>query len=150
MSGDESFSKSIKFEILDISNVPTREIGGRPIIYGTAGEIDPHAFKEYNNLFYNPKFSIQMRKIPVQVVNKSRNPLPMYGSEFAAGIDLMADVPGIDRILVQPGQRTLIKTGLHVAIPDGYELQIRPRSGLALKQGISIVNSPGTIDSKLN
>lgn len=83
----------------------------------------------------------------VKVFNKSTNPLPMYATTGSAGIDLLASVETDARIIVYPGKRALIKTGLHVAIPEGYELQIRPRSGLALKQGISIVNSPGTIDS---
>jgi dUTP pyrophosphatase len=86
-----------------------------------------------------------MNKIPLKVVNKSNNPLPKYQTEKSAGLDLYAwtDEP----ITIIPGDSTLIKTGLHIALPDGYEAQIRPRSGLAFKKQISIVNSPGTIDS---
>ena len=91
-----------------------------------------------------------MKKITVQVFNKSRNELPKYATDFSAGLDLMADVEGESNILVFPGERRLIPTGLHVAIPEGYEIQVRPRSGLALKKGIGVLNSPGTIDSKLN
>lgn len=83
----------------------------------------------------------------VSVFNKSNNQLPKYGSDFAAGVDLMASVEDNARIMIYPGKRVLIKTGLHVAIPEGFEIQIRPRSGLALKQGIMVVNSPGTIDA---
>lgn len=71
-------------------------------------------------------------------------PLPQYGSDGAAGIDLLAAVES--PISLVPHQRTLIPTGLAVALPDGYELQIRPRSGLALKNGIMLPNAPGTID----
>lgn len=104
----------------------------------------------------------------IQVVNNSNNPLPKYETEGAAAMDLLAwlqppksnviKYKGYQfhvvlrqndniEITLYPGGRVLIPTGIHVAIPHGYELQIRPRSGLALKQGISIVNSPGTIDS---
>jgi dUTP pyrophosphatase len=83
----------------------------------------------------------------VRVYNESNNELPKYASDFAAGVDLYASVPGLYRIIIHPGKRVLIHTGLYVAIPEGYELQIRPRSGLALKQGITVLNTPGTIDS---
>lgn len=89
-----------------------------------------------------------MEKVKVQVYNKSRNELPKYATEFSAGLDLIANIPGEDNYIIFPGERRLIPTGLHVAIPEGYELQIRPRSGLALKKGIGVLNSPGTIDSK--
>lgn len=88
-----------------------------------------------------------MKRTIVQVFNQSRNELPKYATDFSAGVDLMANVPGDDKLIVYPGQRRLIPTGLKVAIPDGYEIQIRPRSGLALKKGITVLNTPGTIDS---
>lgn len=88
-----------------------------------------------------------MKQKIVQVFNKSRNELPKYATDFSAGIDLIADVEGESNILIFPGERRLIPTGLYVAIPEGYELQIRSRSGLALKKGILVLNSPGTIDS---
>ena len=72
-------------------------------------------------------------------------PLPRYMTTQAAGMDLYAAVP--QAVLLQPGKFTLIPTGLQIALPDGYEAQIRPRSGLALKHGISLVNTPGTIDA---
>jgi len=71
--------------------------------------------------------------------------LPSYATEHAAGMDLCAAVT--NDIILQPGQRTLIPTGLSIALPEGYEAQIRPRSGLALKNGITVLNSPGTIDA---
>ena len=87
-------------------------------------------------------------KVKVKVFNKSHNPLPEYATIGSAGIDLIANINGIDRQIIYPGKWALVKTGLYVAIPEGYELQIRPRSGLALKKGVSVLNSPGTIDSK--
>lgn len=73
------------------------------------------------------------------------NPLPSYMTSNSAGMDLYADLE--HEIILAPGERSLIRTGIAIALPDGYEAQIRPRSGLALKYGISLVNSPGTIDS---
>ncbi len=75
--------------------------------------------------------------------------LPAYETPGAAGVDLRANFAPAERsgITLLPGQRVLVPTGLHVAIPEGYEMQIRPRSGLALKEGLSLVNTPGTIDS---
>ena len=81
----------------------------------------------------------------VKVVNKSKHPLPEYSTEFSAGLDLRANID--DEIILKPFERMLIPTGLYIELPEGFEAQIRPRSGLALKHGISIVNSPGTIDS---
>lgn len=72
-------------------------------------------------------------------------PLPSYQSEDASGMDLLADVE--DNVCLEPGERKLVATGLSMEIPSGYEAQIRPRSGLAVKHGISMVNTPGTIDS---
>ncbi len=72
-------------------------------------------------------------------------PLPSYETEFAAGMDICAAVSA--PVGLMPGERALISTGLTVAIPNGYEIQVRPRSGLAVKHGITILNSPGTIDS---
>ncbi|HKO48410.1 MAG TPA: dUTP diphosphatase [Polyangiaceae bacterium] len=81
----------------------------------------------------------------VQKLGPVEVPLPAYQTERAAGLDLCAAIADSRRL--EPGQRLLVPTGLAFAIPDGYEGQVRPRSGLALKHGISIVNSPGTIDS---
>jgi|TARA_B110000114_G_scaffold82259_1_gene87058 dUTP pyrophosphatase len=72
---------------------------------------------------------------------------PVYETPGAAGADLKANLPGRADVVLQPGARALIATGLRLAIPDGFEVQIRPRSGLALKHGITLVNAPGTIDS---
>ncbi|MEL0438792.1 dUTP diphosphatase [Phycobacter sp. K97] len=74
-------------------------------------------------------------------------PLPSYETEGAAGADLRADLPDRTPVVLEPGARALVPTGLRVEIPDGYEIQIRPRSGLALKHGITLPNTPGTIDS---
>jgi len=81
----------------------------------------------------------------VRIVNKSKHTLPGYSTAFAAGMDLRASLD--ENIVLEPGDRALIPTGLFIELPRQYEAQIRPRSGLALRKGISIVNSPGTIDS---
>ncbi|MBL6731071.1 MAG: dUTP diphosphatase [Bacteroidia bacterium] len=83
--------------------------------------------------------------INLPVINKSNNPLPEYQTKQSAGVDLCAFTS--TDVILSPGDRVLIGTGLYIALPVGYEAQIRPRSGLALKHGITIINSPGTIDS---
>lgn len=81
----------------------------------------------------------------IKIVNKSQNSLPKYGTEYSAGMDLMANID--ESITLKPLERCLIPTGIHIELPKNTEAQIRPRSGLAIKSGISIVNSPGTIDA---
>lgn len=81
----------------------------------------------------------------VKVINKSNNDLPKYETENSAGIDVRANLE--EPIEIGPGERILIKTGLFLEIPSGYECQVRPRSGLAYKHGITVLNSPGTIDA---
>lgn len=81
----------------------------------------------------------------VQIVNKSPHELPQYQTAGSAGMDLRAWLP--EAVTLQPMERRLIPTGLYMALPHGYEAQIRPRSGLAIKRGLSLVNTPGTIDS---
>lgn len=84
-------------------------------------------------------------RVTIKIINKSHHPMPSYASEQAAGMDLRAYIP--EPIVLKPLQRTLVKTGLFIELPVGFEAQIRPRSGLALKSGITVLNSPGTIDS---
>lgn len=81
----------------------------------------------------------------IKVINKSNNPLPKYESSQAAGFDIRADID--HPIIISPMKRCLIPTNLYTSIPIGYEVQIRPRSGLALKKGITVLNTPGTIDA---
>ena len=81
----------------------------------------------------------------VKIVNHSPYPLPAYATPLSAGLDLKANLEA--PILLQPLQRALVPTGLFMAIPEGYEAQVRPRSGLAAKHGITVLNSPGTIDA---
>lgn len=81
----------------------------------------------------------------VKIVNKSRHPLPEYATALAAGMDLRANLDG--PIELKPLARALVPTGIYIQLPEGYEAQIRPRSGLAIKHGIGIVNAPGTIDA---
>ncbi|MGI4749171.1 MAG: dUTP diphosphatase [Janthinobacterium lividum] len=81
----------------------------------------------------------------IQIINHSKNTLPAYETAHAAGMDLKADLE--EPIVLKPMQRLLIPTGIHIELPIGFEAQIRPRSGLAFKHGIGIVNSPGTVDA---
>ena len=81
----------------------------------------------------------------IKIVNKSNNPLPAYSTELSAGMDLRAYLN--EEIVLKPNQRILVPTGLYIQLPEGYEAQIRPRSGLAIKHGITVLNSPGTIDA---
>lgn len=83
--------------------------------------------------------------LSVKIINRSNNALPAYATPASAGLDLRANNP--EPITLQPLQRTLIPTGLFIELPEGYEAQIRPRSGLALKHGITVLNTPGTIDA---
>ena len=81
----------------------------------------------------------------VKVINRSHHPLPQYATPLSAGMDLRANIDA--PITLRPLERCLIPTGLFIALPPGYEAQVRPRSGLALKEGITVLNSPGTIDA---
>jgi dUTP pyrophosphatase len=81
----------------------------------------------------------------VKVINKGHQPLPAYATPQSAGLDLRANLES--PVVLQPMERRLIPTGLYIALPPGYEAQVRPRSGLALKHGITVLNSPGTIDA---
>lgn len=83
--------------------------------------------------------------ITINVINQSDNPLPGYATTGASGMDVRAFLP--TPIVLQPLERTLVPTGLFMEIPDGYEIQVRPRSGLTIKQGITCLNTPGTIDA---
>ena len=83
--------------------------------------------------------------LEIKVVNKGHQPLPAYATELSAGMDLRANLT--EPIVLKPMERRLIPTGLHIALPAGYEAQVRPRSGLALKKGVTVLNSPGTIDA---
>ena len=83
--------------------------------------------------------------VKVKIVNKGRQQLPAYATSQSAGMDIRANIE--EPIELQPLERRLIPTGLFMALPDGYEAQVRPRSGLALKHGITVLNTPGTIDA---
>lgn len=84
-------------------------------------------------------------KMKIQVVNRGHQPLPAYATVQSAGMDLRANIG--EPVVLHPMERRLIPTGLYIALPPGYEAQVRPRSGLALKRGITVLNSPGTIDA---
>jgi len=81
----------------------------------------------------------------IKVVNRGHQPLPAYATTQSAGMDLRANIS--EPIVLKPLERRLVPTGLHIALPEGYEAQVRPRSGLALKHGITVLNAPGTIDA---
>ena len=83
--------------------------------------------------------------LEIRVVNKSRHPLPQYATPGSAGMDLRANLDGM--LVLQPMERCLVPTGLYMALPQGVEAQVRPRSGLALKKGVTVLNAPGTIDA---
>lgn len=83
--------------------------------------------------------------LKIKIVNKGKQPLPQYATAQSAGMDLRADID--EPVTLSPLERRLIGTGLHIALPAGYEAQVRPRSGLALKHGLTVLNTPGTIDA---
>lgn len=83
--------------------------------------------------------------VKIKVVNNGHQPLPAYATVQSAGMDLRANLD--EPIVLKPMERRLIPTGLHIALPEGYEAQVRPRSGLALKHGITVLNTPGTVDA---
>ena len=93
----------------------------------------------YLCLFY------KQQPVKVRIINKSKHPLPQYETAFSAGMDVRANID--NPIRLKPLERILVKTGLFMELPQGYECQVRPRSGLALKKGITVLNSPGTIDA---
>jgi dUTP pyrophosphatase len=86
-----------------------------------------------------------VEKINIRIVNQSSNPLPVYATSGSSGMDIRADLS--ESIILKPLQRAAVPTGIFIELPEGYEAQIRPRSGLALKQGITCLNTPGTIDA---
>ena len=81
----------------------------------------------------------------LKIINKSQHPLPEYATPYSAGVDLRANIE--NPITLKPLERTMVPTGLYLELPQGYEAQIRPRSGLAAKHGLTVLNSPGTIDA---
>ena len=83
--------------------------------------------------------------VTVKIINRSHHPMPQYSTVSSAGMDLRAYVE--TPIVLKPMQRALVPTGIYIALPDGYEAQVRPRSGLALKHGVTVLNTPGTIDA---
>ena len=83
--------------------------------------------------------------VKIKVINKSKHALPQYATPMSAGLDIKANIS--EPVEIKPLERKLIPTGLYIALPEGYEAQMRPRSGLAIKRGITLLNSPGTIDA---
>lgn len=83
--------------------------------------------------------------LKINAINRGRQPMPTYATSQSAGMDLRANLE--EPVVIHPMERRLIPTGLHIALPEGYEAQVRPRSGLALKHGLTVLNAPGTIDA---
>lgn len=83
--------------------------------------------------------------VKIQIINKGHQPLPTYATSQSSGMDLRANID--TQVVLHPMERCLVSTGLYMALPDGFEAQVRPRSGLALKHGITVLNTPGTIDA---
>ncbi len=104
-----------------------------------------HLFFIYTIAIFSFLSFAAVKTCAVNIINRSANPLPHYATTGAAGMDIRADIK--EAIVLQPLQRTLVPTGLYIELPDGYEAQIRPRSGLAINHGITCLNSPGTIDA---
>jgi dUTP pyrophosphatase len=88
---------------------------------------------------------LKITRMEVKIVNHSFNSLPSYSTDLSAGMDLRANLE--EEVVLKPFERKLIPTGLFIELPEGYEAQVRPRSGLAIKKGITVLNSPGTIDA---
>lgn len=86
-----------------------------------------------------------IKSMNVKIINKSKHLIPAYETELSAGMDLRANID--DSITLKPLERVIVKTGLYIALPAGFEAQVRPRSGLAAKKGITVLNSPGTVDA---
>lgn len=86
-----------------------------------------------------------MQTVRVNIINRSSNPIPAYATSGSSGMDIRASLD--EPVILQPLERSLIPTGLFIELPDGYEAQVRPRSGMAIKQGITCLNSPGTVDA---
>ena len=103
-----------------------------------SGEMRTFAQQLYEETFLN-------MMVRINVVNRGHQPLPAYATPQSAGMDLRANLEA--PVTLRPLERRLIPTGLHIALPDGYEAQVRPRSGLALKHGLTVLNAPGTIDA---
>ena len=96
----------------------------------------------------NDSYDSKQNPLPmteIKIVNRGHQPLPAYATAQSAGMDLRANLDA--PVVLRPLQRAMIKTGLHIALPEGYEAQVRPRSGLAFKHGVTVINSPGTIDA---
>jgi len=96
-------------------------------------------------LYLCRKFARSGYMVKIKVINKGHQPLPQYATPQSAGMDLRANLT--ESIVLKPLERCLVPTGLFIALPEGYEAQVRPRSGLALKKGITVLNAPGTIDA---
>ena len=96
-------------------------------------------------MIYSRSFYLYLRTMKVEIINKSKHALPTYATNLSAGMDLRANIE--EQIVLEPLQRALVPTGLYIALPEGYEAQVRPRSGLAIKKGITVLNTPGTIDA---
>ena len=116
------------------------------VTYATNATNDMNVTSDTN--VSNDSYDSKQNPLPmteIKIVNRGHQPLPAYATAQSAGMDLRANLDA--PVVLRPLQRAMIKTGLHIALPEGYEAQVRPRSGLAFKHGVTVINSPGTIDA---
>lgn len=106
---------------------------------------DFFAERRKNCKFGNPLYKLIIKPMKIKIVNHSKHSLPEYKTKFSAGMDIRANLDEV--VVLKPLERKLIPTGLFIELPEGYEAQLRPRSGLALNEGLGLLNSPGTIDA---
>ena len=117
----------------------------KEVLYKFVSQLADKLTNEEINDITGYLISLKTDNVKIKVVNEGSQPLPKYETINSAGMDLRANIK--EGVVIRPLDRALIPTGLHIALPEGYEAQIRPRSGLALKKGITCLNTPGTIDA---
>jgi dUTP pyrophosphatase len=108
---------------------------------------DPYTEEDFNKEFSGPMTNSDDFKIKIKLKNESNNPDPEYATSGSSGFDLRANLQNTDSIVIPIGKRAIVPTGLFFELPVGFEIQVRPRSGLAAKNGITVLNTPGTIDA---
>lgn len=108
---------------------------------------DPYTEEDFNKEFSTPMGSADDFKIKIKLKNESNNPDPEYATSGSSGFDLRANLENSESIVIPVGNRAIVPTGLFFELPEGFEIQVRPRSGLAAKNGVTVLNTPGTVDA---
>jgi dUTP pyrophosphatase len=108
---------------------------------------DPYTEEDFNKEFSTPIGSADDFKIKIKLKNESNNPDPEYATSGSSGFDLRANLENSESIVIPVGNRAIVPTGLFFELPEGFEIQVRPRSGLAAKNGVTVLNTPGTVDA---